>query len=274
MRMRLGALFALILILAFPGTAVAAPAPPVTARVAYLVDAATGTIHYAKRQTRRVPVASLTKVMTAYVVRRESSLDDVIRITRADVSYAAARGATTGGLRAGERLTVRALLYALLLNSGADASHALAERYGPGTRTFVAKMNAAARRLNLRNTHYVNPDGLPASGAYSTGRDQVALARVAMRDPVIATIARTKARKFGRHTWHNTNELLGHGVIGLKTGYTSAAGYCLSFVATKSGHTYMGVVLGEATEARRYASARRMINWAVGETSAAARGKR
>jgi D-alanyl-D-alanine carboxypeptidase (penicillin-binding protein 5/6) len=201
--------------------------------------------------------------MTAYVVRQESSLDDVIRITQADVSYAASHGATTGGLRAGERLTVRALLHALLLNSGADASHALAERYGPGTRRFVAKMNTAARRLNLKNTHFANPDGLPASGAYSTGRDQVTLAREAMKDPVIATIARTKTRRAGRHTWHNTNELLGHGVVGLKTGYTNAAGYCLSFVATKSGHTYVGVVLGERSEARRYASARTMINWAV-----------
>ncbi|HEX8004949.1 MAG TPA: serine hydrolase, partial [Trebonia sp.] len=196
--MRLGALIALILIFAFPGTAVAAPAPPVSARVAYLVDNASGTVHYHKRETRRVPIASLTKVMTAYVVRQESELDDVIRISHADVRHAAAHGATTGGLRAGERLTVRALLYALMLNSGADASHALAERYGPGTRRFVAKMNAAAHRLNLRDTRFANPDGLPASGAYSTGRDQVALARVAMKDPVIATIARTKQRTIGR----------------------------------------------------------------------------
>ncbi|GIH26104.1 hypothetical protein Aph01nite_44140 [Acrocarpospora phusangensis] len=264
--MRLGALIALILIFAFPGTAVAAPAPPVTARVAYLVDDATGTVHYHKRESRRVPVASLTKVMTAYVVRREAGLDDVIRITQADVRHASANGATAGGLRAGERLTVRALLYALLLNSGADASHALAERYGPGTRRFVAKMNAAAHRLDLRDTRFANPDGLPATGAFSSARDQVALARAAMKDRVIATIARTKQHTVAGHTWRNTNELLGHGVIGLKTGYTRAAGYCLSFVATKYGRTYVGVVLGEPTEANRYASARRMLGWAVAHT--------
>ncbi|GAA0391973.1 hypothetical protein Acor_17870 [Acrocarpospora corrugata] len=261
--MRLGALIALILIFAFPGTAVAAPAPPVTARVAFLMDTTSGTVHYAKHATRRVPVASLTKVMTAYVIRREARLDDVVKITAADVRYAAANGATVGGLRAGERLTVRALLYALLLNSGADASHALAERYGPGTHRFVAKMNAAARGLGLDDTNYVNPDGLPARGAYSTGRDQTTLARAAMRDPVIATIARTKSRTIAHHTFRNTNELLGKGVIGLKTGYTNAAGYCLSFVAVKYDHTYMGVVLGETTEARRYASARTLLDYAI-----------
>ncbi|WP_169809076.1 D-alanyl-D-alanine carboxypeptidase family protein, partial [Microtetraspora fusca] len=145
-------------------------APQVTARAAYLVDTTADQVAFAKRDTRRLPVASLTKVMTAYVVRHEASLDDVITITAADVKHAVANGATSGGLRAGERLTVRELLYALMLPSGADASHALAERYGPGTRRFVAKMNAAAAKLGLADTRYVNPDGLPAKGAYSTAR--------------------------------------------------------------------------------------------------------
>ncbi|WP_214104985.1 D-alanyl-D-alanine carboxypeptidase family protein [Acrocarpospora catenulata] len=262
--MRAGVLAFFLTFALFTGTAAAQTlrAPSVTASEAFLIDAETGTIHYAKRQTRRVPVASLTKVMTAYVIREEADLDDVVRITPADVRYAAAHGATTGGLRAGERLTVRALLHALLLNSGADASHALAERYGPGTRRFVAKMNAAARALKLRDTRFANPDGLPAQGAYSTARDQAVLARVAMRDRVIATIARTKVKTIGRHTWHNSNKLLGDGVIGLKTGFTTAAGYCLSFVAEVRGHLLIGVVLGETTENRRYASALRMLDWA------------
>ncbi|GLW98723.1 serine hydrolase [Microtetraspora sp. NBRC 16547] len=256
-----------------PAAATVRDAPTVTARAAYLVDTTAETVPFAKRDTRRVPVASLTKVMTAYVVRQEASLDDVITITAADVMHAVTGGATSGGLRPGERLTVRELLYALMLPSGADASHALAERYGPGTRGFVDKMNAAAAKLGLRDTRYANPDGLPAKGGYSTARDQVALARIALDDPVIAVIAKKRthtvaASKVHRaHVWRNTNTLLGYGAIGLKTGYTAAAGFCLTFAAVRNEHTFVGVVLGEASEASRLATARKLLDWAGEEVS-------
>lgn len=242
-------------------------APPVTAREAYLVDGETGTIQFGKRETRRVPVASLTKIMTAYVVRQEAGLDDLITVTKADVRHALNGDATTAGLRAGERLTVRDLLYGLMLPSGADAAHALAERYGPGTAKFVAKMNAAARRLGLRDTRYANPDGLP-SKAYSTARDQATLTGAALRDPVIAQIARTRKRTVTKtalhrsHVWRNTNDLLADGALGLKTGYTRQAGYCLSFAAMRNGRTYIGVVLGDRGDAARFATARRLLDWA------------
>ncbi|MBX6383853.1 MAG: D-alanyl-D-alanine carboxypeptidase [Microbispora sp.] len=249
----------------------AAKKPSVTAREAYLVDATAKTVQFAKRETRRVPIASLTKVMTAYVVRQEARLDDVVKITKADVRYAAAGGATTAGLRAGERLTVRELLYGLMLPSGADAAHALAERYGPGTAKFVAKMNAAARRLGMRDTRYANPDGLP-SKAYSTARDQVTLSVAALRDPVIAQVAATRKRVVrksalhGGHVWRNTNDLLREGATGLKTGFTNQAGYCLSFSAVRNGHTYVGVLLGERSDKARLASARKLLDWAAGGT--------
>ncbi|WP_084517562.1 D-alanyl-D-alanine carboxypeptidase family protein [Microtetraspora niveoalba] len=259
----------------FPAGAAAAgrDAPSVTARSAYLVDTTSDTVAFAKRDTRRVPVASLTKVMTAYVVRQEASLDDVVTITAADVRHAVTGGATSGGLRAGERLTVRELLYALMLPSGADASHALAERYGPGTRRFVAKMNAAAGKLGLADTRYANPDGLPAKGGYSTARDQVALARIVLDDPVIAVIAKKRkhtvaASKVHRaHVWRNTNTLLSYGASGLKTGYTAAAGFCLSFAAVRDEHTFVGVILGESSEARRVATARKLLDWAAGDAA-------
>lgn len=108
--------------------------PTVHARAAYLLNVSTGKVGYAKRAGWRTPVASLTKVMTAYVVLREARLSDTITITSADVRYAAVNGAMHAGLRAGERLTVEDLLYALMLRSGADAAHALARRYGPGRR--------------------------------------------------------------------------------------------------------------------------------------------
>ncbi|WP_182885829.1 D-alanyl-D-alanine carboxypeptidase family protein [Microbispora sp. H10885] len=241
-------------------------APSVTASEAYLVDVTTGTIQFAKRETRRVPVASLTKVMTAYVVRRRARLDDVVTITKADVKHALAGGASAAGLRAGERLTVRDLLYALMLPSGADAAHALAERYGPGTAKFVAQMNDTAKRLGLRDTRYANPDGLPSKG-YSTARDQATLAVAALGDPVIATVARspkravTKSRLHRAHVWRNTNELLKDGAVGLKTGYTRQAGYCLSFAVTRDDRTYVGVLLGERSERARYTTARRLLDW-------------
>ncbi|MGI5155242.1 D-alanyl-D-alanine carboxypeptidase family protein [Microbispora sp. CA-102843] len=241
-------------------------APPVTAREAYLVDTTEGTVQFAKRETRRVPVASLTKVMTAYVVRRQARLDDVVTITKADVRHATAGGATTAGLRAGERITVRDLLYGLMLPSGADAAHALAERYGPGTAKFVVKMNGAARALGLRDTRYANPDGLPSKG-YSTARDQATLAMAALRDPVIASIAQTPKRVVGKsalhraHVWRNTNDLLDDGAVGLKTGFTNQAGYCLSFAAVRGGRTYVGVVLGERSDKARFATARRLLDW-------------
>ncbi|MEV5408690.1 serine hydrolase [Thermopolyspora sp. NPDC052614] len=250
---------------------VLAPATPkITAKAAYLVDLTTGTELYAKNADRQVPVASLAKVMTAYVVRQEGSLDDLITITRQDVLHAANNGASHAGLRAGERLTTRDLLYALMLPSAADAANALARRYGPGTARFVAKMNDAARDLGLDRTHYTNVDGLPrpALGGHSTARDQTRLAMVALADPVIAEIAATARHRLPTtadhraHVWKNSNKLLTRvpGTFGLKTGFTRAAGFCLSFAAVKGGHTLFGTVLGDTTDARRFRSATRLLD--------------
>jgi D-alanyl-D-alanine carboxypeptidase len=258
------------------GAAAAATAPParaaapkVTAKAAYLVDVTTGTELFAKNADRRMPIASLTKVMTAYVVREEGSLDDVITITRQDVRHATRNGASHAGLRAGERLTTKDLLYALMLPSAADAAHALARRYGPGVENFVAKMNEAARELGLERTYYTNPDGLPKPdlGGRSTAREQTRLAMLALADPVIGEIAATtrhsipKTADHRAHTWQNTNKLLTKepGAFGLKTGFTRAAGYCLSFAAVKSGYTLFGTVLGETSEARRLRSASNLL---------------
>ncbi|MGW4640502.1 D-alanyl-D-alanine carboxypeptidase family protein [Sphaerisporangium sp. NPDC004334] len=246
-----------------------AGAAAVTAKEAYLVDVTAGTVEYARRQTRRVPVASLTKVMTAYVVRRSASLDDLVTVSKDDVRHAAANGATHAGLRAGERLTVRDMLYALMLPSGADAANALARRYGPGVKGFVAKMNRAAKTLGMRDTLYKNADGLPKPGGdRSTAQDQVRLANAVLADPVIATIARTPRYATGKtaahraHVWRNTNRLLPDEAQGLKTGYTRPAGYCLLFTSVRGGHTLVGAVLGDRSDAARYGSARVLLDGA------------
>ncbi|NRQ36785.1 D-alanyl-D-alanine carboxypeptidase [Nonomuraea sp. NN258] len=255
---------------AAPAAAREVDAPAVAAKSAYVVDSA-GTIHFAKNETRRVPVASLVKVMTAYVVLREGGLDDVVTITATDVRHAVRNGATSASLKKGERLTVRDLLHGLMLVSGADAANALARHYGPGKTAFVAKMNAAARSLGLKDTRYTNPDGLPtpALGGRSTAVDQVKLARLALRNSTFRTIVGRelhlvrKTAAHGAHTWRNTNKLLHltDGVLGVKTGYTNAAGFCLLFAGERGGRQVVGVLLGDQ-DARRFSTARKLLDFA------------
>lgn len=248
----------------------AADAPVVAAKSAYLIDSA-GTIHFSKRETARVPVASLVKVMTAYVVLHEAKLADTVEITAADVKHATQNGATTAGLKKGEQLTVRDLLYGLMLPSGADAASALARKYGPGNTAFVAKMNAAAKRLHLTDTRYTNADGLPVpgKGGYSTAVDQVKLAQAALGDTTFRTVVGqtvhkvTKTASHRAHTWRNSNKLLkqADGVLGVKTGYTSAAGFCLLFAGERGGRQVVGVLLGDQ-DARRFSTAEKLLDFA------------
>ncbi|MFF5208988.1 D-alanyl-D-alanine carboxypeptidase family protein [Streptosporangium sp. NPDC000396] len=252
-------------------------APAVPGRAAYLFDSTTGAVHFSKQATRRLPVASLTKVMTAYVVLREAGLNDIVTINTGDVRHAATNDATSAALRNGERLTVKDLLYGVMLPSGADAAHALARVYGPGEARFVAKMNTAARSLGLAGTRYANADGLPEpSGGYSTALDQAKLADVALRDPMLRTIASTKRHAVRKsnlhraHIWANTNKLLDMtpGALGVKTGYTRAAGFCLSFAAERDGHLMVGVILGDSKADRRFQTADRLLDWADDQDAA------
>ncbi|GAA0915272.1 D-alanyl-D-alanine carboxypeptidase family protein [Nonomuraea longicatena] len=260
------------------GTAVnaAASAPTIAAKEAYLVDSS-GTIHFAKRETRKVPVASLVKVMTAYVVLREANLSDLVTVTAADVRHGIRNGATIAGLRRGDKMTVEELLYGLMLPSGADAANMLARKYGPGRTAFVAKMNAAARELGLADTRYTNADGLPnpSRGGYSTAVDQVKLAQLALRNPKFTEIVSTKVRRIAKnarhraYTWRNSNKLLtqAEGVIGVKTGYTNAAGFCLLFAAERDGRQFVGVVLGDQNE-RRFKNAEKLLDHATQQITA------
>lgn len=248
--------------------------PAVYGRAAYLVDSTTGEVLFQGNAARRMPVASLTKLMTAYLVLQEADLADRIEITYEDTRYGQEYGASKAWLRQGDRLTVEDLLYALMLPSGADAAHALARTYGPGVDGFVAKMNATARELGMRDTTYLNADGLPTpngQGGVSTARDQARLAEIALRDPVLEQITSTRWHSVPRtadhraYSWSNTNNLLGaRGVIGVKTGYTRAAGFCLTFAADRDGHRLIGVILGEQQSGRRFQSARALLNWAEG----------
>ncbi|WP_262379488.1 D-alanyl-D-alanine carboxypeptidase family protein [Nonomuraea sp. PA05] len=271
--MRIGRLMGSVVVALVVGVsspALAADEPTVGAKAAYVIDSA-GTVHLGKRETKRVPVASLVKIMTAYVVLREGSLSDTVTITSTDVKYAAKNGAATAGLRKGERFTTRDLLYALMLPSGADAANALARHYGPGKTAFVAKMNRAARELGLADTRYTNADGMPtpANGGYSTAVDQARLAQAALRSTAFTTVVGTRTHKVAKtavhraHTWRNLNKLLTRtdGVLGVKTGYTNAAGYCLLFAGERNGLQVVGVLLGDGNE-RRFSTAEKLLDYA------------
>jgi D-alanyl-D-alanine carboxypeptidase (penicillin-binding protein 5/6) len=252
-----------------------APAPGgIHARAAYLVEG-NGIERWSRDADTRRPMASITKVMTAMVVLRSGDLDRTITIKRKYLTYGSRHGATMAGLRAGDRLTTRQLLHALLLPSGADAAYALADSYGPGWRGFVRKMNATAVRLGMTHTTYDNFDGLPwpsDAADSTTPRDLVKLARQAMRNATFRSIAGKasytlpKGSTHRRYRWTNTNHLLGvyRGTRGIKTGFTNAAGYCLLFSATRGGRTLYGVALGNASSVNRFNDAARMLDWGFG----------
>jgi serine-type D-Ala-D-Ala carboxypeptidase (penicillin-binding protein 5/6) len=253
--------------------ATAAPAS-IRALGAELADAGTGQQLWGRDPNTKRPMGSITKVMTALVVIQAGNLGRRIRVPASAVRYVAIHGASSAGLRAGDVLTARQLLDAMLLPSGCDAAYVLATAYGPGRAAFVAKMNAEARQLGLAKTHFSNFDGLPyptPRATYSTPVNLLALGRAAMALAAFrATVDRRAyhlASGNGHHayTWQNTNLLLGSytGADGIKTGSTLAAGYCLLFEAQRGTSVLIGVVL-HSTATRpgvRFTDARRMLNW-------------
>ena len=243
-------------------------------------NAATGRLLWSRGLNTERPMASITKVMTAYLVIKAGHLDRKITIPATVTGYVRAHNASNAGLRPGDRLTARQLLYALLLPSGADAAYTLAKAYGPGLSRFVTRMNATARLLGMRRTHFSNFDGLPyptSYSNYSTAANLLALGRAAMRLPVFRSVVAKRSYRLaagsGHHAyrWKNLNPLLGRypGAIGIKPGYTGAAGQCLLFEATRHGHTVIGVTLHSpgSISSVNPADATRILNWAFSHLS-------
>jgi len=243
-------------------------------------NAATGRLLWSRGLNTERPMASITKVMTAYLVIKAGHLDRKITIPAAVTGYVRAHNASSAGLRPGDRLTARQLLCALLLPSGADAAYTLAKAYGPGLSRFVTRMNATARLLGMRRTHFSNFDGLPyptSYSNYSTAANLLALGRAAMRLLVFRTVVAKRSYRLaagsGHHAyrWKNLNPLLGRypGAIGIKPGYTGAAGQCLLFEATRHGHTVIGVTLHSpgSISSVNPADATRILNWAFSHLS-------
>ena len=247
----------------------------VQARAAAIEVASTGQVLWSRDLNTEVPMASITKVMTALVVIRAGQLGQRITVPSAVIGYVEAHDASGAGLRPGDHLTASQLLEALLLPSGADAAYTLAEAYGPGRSAFIAKMNATAKLLGMTRTHFSNFDGLPyptGYSTYSTPANLLKLGRVAMTSAVFRSIVDRRSYRLasgsGHHAyfWANLNPLLGvyRGAIGIKTGYTPAAGHCLLFEVTRGSRSFIGVNLdspGVGTTVNG-ADATRMLSWA------------
>jgi serine-type D-Ala-D-Ala carboxypeptidase (penicillin-binding protein 5/6) len=247
----------------------------VGARSAAVQDVVTGKVLWSRAPNAERPMASITKVMTAYLVLKAGHLNREITIPAAVTGYVRAHDASNAGLRPGDRLTASELLYALLLPSGADAAYALAQAYGPGLANFVARMNATARLLGMSRTHFSNFDGLPYPtpySNYSTAANLLTLGRAAMLLPAFRSVVATRSYRLGSggghhaYLWKNLNALLTRypGAIGIKPGYTGAAGQCLLFEASRNGHILIGVTLhspGSITSIN-VADATRILNWA------------
>ncbi len=227
----------------------------VKAKAGILVDAVTGQVLWGRQPATERPIASITKVMTALVVMQAGTPDRKIKIPKAAQQYVAKWGANAAGLIPGQVFTTDQLMHALLLVSACDAAYTLASVYGPGLPAFIVKMNAEAARLGLTHTHFTSPDGLPyptETATFSTPAELLKLGQVAMSYPEFRSIVRLKffqlpkAPGHGHYWWGSTNELIGWypGAIGIKTGFTDAAGHTLLFEAVRGGRTLIGVVLG------------------------------
>ncbi len=227
-----------------------APSPPtIKARSAILLDLDTGSVLYQRDAHGRHAPASLLKVATALVALEHLGLDQLVTVP-ASINQLP-WDSTRMGLRAGERLTVRELLYGLFLNSGNDAAITLAEA-AMSRATFIALMNAKAAQLGLVDTRFVNPIGLDDPGQYTSAADLASISiELITRFPEVAAIASTPRLTLPATVTHhayvlyNLNQLIRTyaGATGLKTGWTGRAGGCLIATATRNGRHLLVVVM-------------------------------
>jgi serine-type D-Ala-D-Ala carboxypeptidase (penicillin-binding protein 5/6) len=238
----------------------AAP-PQVTGRSFIVENGATGEVLLARNARERVAIASITKLMTVLLTLEHTRPGDVVLVS----PFAAQVGESSANLRPGERLTVRELLAAALIQSANDAADALAFYVGRGSEErFVAMMNTRARKLGLRDTHFVRPDGLDAPGHVSSARDVTFLARYVMNRPLVRELVRQRSATIsGGRALQTWNDLLSTypGVVGVKTGHTSAAGWSQVAAARRRGVTIYATLLGSPDRGTRNADLAELLDW-------------
>lgn len=223
--------------------------PELTARSVLVYDLSEDKALFEKNIKQKVPIASLTKIMTAVVALEHPKKDDKYFVTRPDLV-----GENSMGLSAGEVLSLNDLLYGLILRSGNDATETIAGNYPGGRTAFIRAMNDKAKALGLKNTNFTNPSGLEGDGdQYSTAQDLLVITRYALSNlPTFSHVVSTVSYHIPQTENHaeyflenETNLLTSYpGVKGVKTGYTPEAGYCLVTYLDYGGHRIIGIILG------------------------------
>jgi D-alanyl-D-alanine carboxypeptidase (penicillin-binding protein 5/6) len=256
--------------------------PEVSAKAWAVADGATGKLLWGGHEADSRPIASTTKIMTAWIVLRIAEddpkvLDEIVTFSE----RAAKTKGSSAKLKLGEKLPVKELLYGLMLPSGNDAAVALAEHFSPRfkakgeteedtVKSFINEMNRRAKALDLKETSYLDPNGLSSSNK-SSARDLAMLTSKAMQNERFRSYVRTKSHKYEVTTpegekrsisWTNTNKLLGtEGFDGVKTGTTTPAGACLVAAGHRGTDKLIVVILGAKGDGR-YDDARALFEWA------------
>lgn len=246
-------------------------APTVRARAAFLFDPQTGVLYYRKNANTVYPVAGLTKIMTLLLAMDAPSLDQPVTVGPDAAALANSQNSAMG-LSAGERVSLRALLYGLVVSGGNDAALTIADAVGGDEPTFVALMNNQAAQLGLWRTHYASPDGADP-GDVASASDLARLAALVMARPGAVSFTSVRTVSIAKTATHQAYKLVSDnnllpggnspypGAVGVRTGYTDSAGYCLAFAARDNGHLLVGVVLGDPTDQARLADAFALLNW-------------
>ena len=250
--------------------------PDVHAPAAYVFDPDSGFVYYTKNANQERPMASTTKIMTLILAVEHGNLDQMVTIGP-DAAALVRSDSSFMGVSAGEQLSMRDLLYGLVLPSGNDAAVAIADAIGGSVDGFVGQMNARAHQLGLSHTHFVTPHGLDMPGHYTSAHDLAVMSAVAMKNPEIVkitsalryTIPQTAIHK--NYDLHSGNDLLSGarapypGAIGVKPGFTGDAEYCMGFAAVRHGHLIVGTVLGDPSWQVRIDDMRALLDWGFAE---------
>lgn len=262
---RLTTIFILLFILIFTFNSVVLGFT-VKARAAVLMDSTSGKLLYTQNENKRLPPASVTKVMTMLLIlealqNHKLKWNEKIPVS----STAAGMGGSQVFLKEGEEFTLRELFETIAVVSANDASAAVAEYLYGSIEEFVDAMNRRAQSLGLKNTHFVNETGLPDPEHYSSAYDLAVISRELLKHPEVLkfTSIWTDTFRGGKFNLRNTNELLKvyRGADGLKTGHTDEAKFCLAATAKKGNFRLLSVILGADTDAKRVAESKKLLDY-------------
>lgn len=237
--------------------------PVLNSRIAVAFDRKSGNVIWGKNENKRTAMASTTKIMTAIVLIENADLSKTVTVS----SKAAGTGGSRLGLKKNDKISLKDLLYGLMLKSGNDTAVAIAEEVGGSVEGFADLMNKKAKELGLQNTHFITPHGLDNPEHYTTAYELAKIADYALKNEIFAHVVGTKSYSVTINGYSksisNTNELLGYlnGVYGVKTGFTNNAGRCLVTSVNRNGFDIITVVIQADTKKFRTSDSIKLIEY-------------